>query len=582
LYLCTYPLKLKLKSLLMRKLLTFVAALFITGSLFAGGLVTNTNQSAAWVRLPARNASTGIDAVYYNPAGLMKLENGFHVSLSNQSIWQTREISNNYAGPPATVVPAVSGATYGLNQTVYKGTAQAPVYPSVFAVYKMDKLAFSLGFGIVGGGGSATYDKGLPSFAMSPSDLVPSLAAKAGVKGYKLDAFFEGSSVFMGFQGGVSFKINDMISIAAGVRYVTAKNTYKGHLQDIQLDVSGAWVPASTVLTGLATQLTGITTIPASLAPALPALGTQNLTVAAGFSATIAAAKPSIEAALAALGVPAATIATMNLNTISATITGATPALNAQIAQLTATSTLVANQSADVAQTGSGISPIFSVNISPSENLNIAVKYEMMTKLELANKTVQDLTIGYTSGGIPITMFPDGAKTRNDMPALLSLGVDYKLSSSLKLSVGSNYYFDKGADYGHKTDDDLNSSTPTVHIANKDIIASNGLSLQGGLEYNISEKILVSGGYIWSNKGVNDKYQSDLTFGQATQTFGAGGAYNITEKIQLNLGASCTLYKDATKTTDHMFPSSPAVNVQSLETYKKRTILVGLGLDFRF
>ena len=75
----------------MRKFLTFVSATFITGSMFAGGLVTNTNQSASWVRLPSRNASIEIDAVYYNPAGLMKLDNGFHFSLNNQTIFQNKD-----------------------------------------------------------------------------------------------------------------------------------------------------------------------------------------------------------------------------------------------------------------------------------------------------------------------------------------------------------------------------------------------------------------------------------------------------------------------------------------------------------
>ena len=44
---------------------------------FAGGLLTNTNQSAQFVRMLSRNASTQIDAVYFNPAGLIKLENGW-------------------------------------------------------------------------------------------------------------------------------------------------------------------------------------------------------------------------------------------------------------------------------------------------------------------------------------------------------------------------------------------------------------------------------------------------------------------------------------------------------------------------
>ena len=61
----------------------------------------------------------------------------------------------------------------------------------------MDKLAFSLGFNPIGGGGGAIYKKGLPSFEIGQSDLVPSLAAKAGVQGYRLDAYFEGTSILL-------------------------------------------------------------------------------------------------------------------------------------------------------------------------------------------------------------------------------------------------------------------------------------------------------------------------------------------------------------------------------------------------
>jgi len=557
----------------MKKLLTFVAAVFITGSLLAGGLVTNTNQSAAWVRLPARNASVGIDAAYFNPAGLMKLENGFHISLSNQSIWQKREIENNYAGP---------GSAFGLNENVYKGTVTAPAFPSIYAVYKMDKLAFSLGFNPIGGGGGALYEKGLPSFEMSPSDLVPALASQ-GASAYKLDAYFEGTSTFFGFQGGLSYKINDWLSVAAGLRYVTAKNTYEGHLKDIEINMGGQWMKASDIFSGLAMELTSITTIPTSLAPAIDG-GAGGLTLAEMVGANLmdADTKTDIETALVTIGVPAANIPVMTVTQISGTITTATPTVLTQAATATATSTLVADQAADAAQSGSGISPIFSVNISPSEDLNIAIKYEMATKLDLENNTTQDLLVGYTATGTRITMFPNGAMTRNDMPAMLAIGVDYNLSSDLRLSLGTNYYFDKAADYGHKIDADLNSSTPTTHIPNSDIIENNGMSVQGGLEYNISGKLLISGGYIWSNQGANDKYQSDLTYGLGTQTFGAGGAYSINDKIQINLGAGYTKYMEDTKEVDHMFPSDPPVNIPATESYNKSTFMVAVGLDLRF
>jgi long-subunit fatty acid transport protein len=557
----------------MRKFLTFIVAIFITGTLIAGGLVTNTNQSAAWVRLPSRNASVGIDAVYFNPAGLMKLENGFHVSLSNQSIWQTREINNSYAGP---------GNAFGLNEHTFKGTVTAPAFPSVSAVYKMDKLAFSFGFYPVGGGGGAIYKKGLPSFEISQSDLVPLLAPSMGASAYRLDVYFKGSSIFFGYQGGVSYKINDLISVAVGLRYVTAKNTYEGHLNDIEVQLPSGWTRADAIMNGISANLTAITTIPTQLAPAITGgLGGLTLAQAALLSPAIAAAKSSIETALATIGVPAANIPLMNLSTISGTVTAASPSLLTKAATYSATATLLGDQSVDVSQTGSGTTPVLSVNISPSENLNIGIKYEMATKLDLKNKTVKDFLVGYTATGTPITMFPDGDKTRNDMPAMLAIGVDYKLSSSLKLSLGSNYYFDKSADYGHKVDDDLNSATPTIHIANKDIFESNGMSFQGGLEYSISEKLLVSGGYIWANQGANSKYQSDLTYGLGSQTFGVGGAYSFSDKVQLNLGVSYTTYMKDSKTVDHIF-SGTGADITSTETYQKSTFLFGVGVDLRF
>jgi long-subunit fatty acid transport protein len=558
----------------MRKSLILFAATLITGSLFAGGIVTNTNQSAAWVRQPARNASVGIDAVYYNPAGLMKLENGFHFSLSNQTIFQTKDVENFYKGP---------SDAFGLNEGLYTGKISAPVFPTIQAAYKMDKLAFSFGFGPVGGGGGATYKKGLPSFEMSQSDLVPLLASQ-GAQGYRLDAYLKGSSVFYGFQGGVSYKINDWISVAAGLRYVAAKNTYLGHLKDIEVDMAGTWTRADAIMNGISAQLTGITTIPTQLQPLTSNPATQGLTLTqlVGAGLVPAATKTSIEGALAAIGVPAANIPVMTVTQISGTVTAASPTLIAQAAKYTATATLLGDQEVDVEQTGSGISPFFSVNLSPSEKLNIGIKYEMVTKMELTNKTAKDLLVGFTTIGEQITMFKDGAKTPSDMPAMLSIGIDYKVASKVKLSLGSNYYFDKSADYGHKLDLDLNSSTPSTFVKNKEIIDDNGWSLQAGLEVNLSEKLLVSGGYILANQGVNSKYQSDLTYFLGTHTFGVGGAYSVTDKIQINLGAGYTIYIDDEKMVDHMFASPTPVNIPARETYAKKTMMFGVGVDFRF
>jgi long-chain fatty acid transport protein len=554
LYRCTgYPLKFKLKSLLMRKLLTFIVALLVTGSLFAGGIVTNTNQSAAWVRLPSRNASTSIDAVYYNPAGLMKLQNGFHISLSNQFISQTREVDNSYSR---------------FNENEFKGTASAPLFPSIYAVYKMDKLAFSVGFGVVGGGGAATFAKGLPSFEMNQSDLVPALAATQGANAYSMDVNFKGKSAFFGYQGNISYKITDWLSVAAGVRYVTAKNTYEGSLNNVMVNIGATntlglpagWNRADLIMTKIAAGATTAATNTTALVGG--GAGSLTLAQAQGLLIITPGQRAQLEGGLASFGSP-----------ITVTIAQADAVFKSAAATYSAKSTILADQSADVTQTGSGFTGIFSVNISPSDNLNIAIKYETETALNLKNKTTKDLLIGYTSTGTPITQFPDGDMTRNDMPALLSMGVDYKLSSSLKVSLGMNYFFDKSANYGHKINGAL--------MQNKDIIESNGLSISGGVEYNITKKILVSGGYIWANKGVNAAYQSDLNYFLGSNTIGFGGAYNITDKIQINLGFSTTIYGNDSKNVDHLFPGV-TTPITTLETYKKNTIMGGLGLDFRF
>jgi long-chain fatty acid transport protein len=532
----------------MRKFLTFIAATFITGSLFAGGLVTNTNQSAAWVRLPARNASVSIDAAYYNPAGLMKLENGFHFSLSNQTIFQTKTVQNFYKGP---------GGAYGLNQSLYEGNVSAPFFPSLYAVYKMDRLAFSFGFNPVGGGGSAVYKKGLPSFEMGISDLVPTLAASKGATKYRLDAYLDGKSVFFGFQGGVSFKINDMISVAAGLRYVSAKNTNLGHIKGIEVLLPSGWTRADTIMYGI------------SRTAKSSANGLQGA-ITLGLVNGSDPVSPAVAAGLTALGI----------NPTGFTNTMAVGAFNQASATYNAKGTLLADQEVDGTQTGSGVTPIFSVNISPSENLNIGFKFEMATKLVLQNNTLKDLKVGYTSTGSPITMFPDGEMNSADMPAMISVGVDYKVAETVKLSFGSNYFFDKKSDYGHKMNLDYNSSTPTTPVTNSYIIDHNGFSLMAGAEINLTDKLLVSGGYIWSNRGVNDNYQSDLTYGLGSNTFGIGGAYSINEKILLNLGFGYTMYSEDEKYLTHVFPTGQLYSPR--ETYNKNAMILAVGVDFSF
>jgi long-chain fatty acid transport protein len=549
----------------MKKLFLMLAIGWMAaGLVMAGGIVTNTNQSASWVRMPAQDATRNIDAVFYNPAGLFRLKDGFHLSINNQYISQQQKVENFYKGP---------GDAYGLNQSLYKGTVTAPLFPGIYGVYKMDKLAISFGINPIGGGGGAEYKTGLPSFEMSPSDLVPSLASQ-GATGYKLDTYFKGTSVYMGYQLGLSYKISDMVQVFVGARYVTVKNTYSGYLKNIQLNMGGNWMSANTVLQGVAAQLTGITTIPTELAPAIAGgFGGATLAQLVGAGAMTAADEAQINAALAALQVPAANIPLMTVNQISGTVTAATPTLNAQAAAATANAGLVSDQEADVTQTGSGITPIIGVNLSLTEKLNIGIKYEFATKMDVTNKTTKDVTVGFTSTGTPITMFPDGAKTNSDMPAYLSVGAEYAATDKLTIALGAHYYFDRAVNYG--------KSIAGVEVDNKAVIDHNFIELAAGLEYKLSGKFLVSAGYLMTKTGVNDAYQTDLDYSLSTNTFGLGGQYAFTENIKLNFGYANTFYTKGQTTIDHLFTATNTV-IPANQTYWKNTQIISLGIDLSF
>jgi long-subunit fatty acid transport protein len=435
-------------------------------------------------------------------------------------------------------------------------------------VYKLDKLAFSAGFVPIGGGGGATYEDGLPSFEMGQSDLVPALATKMGATAYKMDVYFKGTSIFFGFQGAVSYKINDWLSVAAGARYIAAKNTYEGYLKDVQVKTAAGWTDASVIMSGIA----GQATTAAASTTALKNAGAGALTLAQAEAASIitTAQRLALEGALTGFGSPT----TVTITQADAVFKGAATVYGNK-------ATLLSDQEADAKQTGSGITPFFSINISLLENLNVAIKYEMATKLDLTNKTTKDLTTGFLNEDPtkPITKFPNGEKVRNDLPAMLTVGAELKLSK-IKITAGGDFYFDKSSDYGHYIDATPQNSTDySVHIDNSEIIANNGIALEAGAEISLTEKLLASAGYVYANKGVNSLYQSDLNYDLATHTFGAGGAYLITDKIKINLGGSYTMYMEDSKDVDHFLGSA---NLLPKETYKKSTLLFGVGLDFSF
>lgn len=530
----------------MKKLSLFAAILLLAQVSFAGGILTNTNQSVQFARMLSRNASTKIDAVYFNPAGIMKMENGFHFGIHNQTIFQTRTITTEAS----------------LNRQEYEGDVKAPLFPTAFAVYKMDKLAFSLGFGPNGGGGSADYKNGLPSFESLIADqvngtLVPGLSGLSAFgqdvqEGYGVDIHFKGQSVFWGFQFGVSAKISDMFSVYGGARYLSAVNNYSGAIENIQLNVNGSLTNAVTFLTDASNLVSNAATDATNAASSLQSLidgGASAYTlsqVEMGGHIT-SEQKNTLVQGLLGLGLSQTQIDAMNVAQVQGAYTQGAETLNATSAELAATSVLLKDKELDTEQTGRGITPILGVNIAPTENLNIGIKYEFKTGLKLTNKTDVDDT-GF---------FPDGQKTSSDIPAILAIGANYKISDAFSAQLSYNTYFDKNVNWGQNM------------YGQEKTIDGNTWEVALGVQYNISDNFAVSLGAMRSRTNVSEQYQSDFSYSNPSYSGGLGFEWKLSEALTLDAGFMATNYESQDKSFGDYS-----------ENYDKASYVFALGISY--
>lgn len=219
---------------------------------FAGGLLTNTNQNAAFLRNPARDAVIAIDGVYSNPAGIAFLPQGFHLSLSWQAAFQKRQITSTF--PYYAAGEGNNGAT----TKFFEGVSKAPVIPSFQAAYVFnDKWSVSAQFAVGGGGGKCEFKEGLGTF----EKLVGGQIMGAGASAYSMMQQLTGEQYFYGIQLGATYKIGDKVSLFGGARAVLASCSYVGAITNVK--ASGAltqsqMVDAGTYFSTLASYLQAV------------------------------------------------------------------------------------------------------------------------------------------------------------------------------------------------------------------------------------------------------------------------------------------------------------------------------------
>ena len=498
--------------------LFFVVTTSMILQAYAGGLVSNTNQSASYYRMLARGATTEGDAVYYNPAGLAFMEQGFTLSLNTQMIWMQRTINNDLG--TLNLHQGKAG-----NNSEFVGNLYVPFFPGIYAAYKTGQWTFSLGFNPPAGGGSIEFADGLPMLELPVSVLPGTVSAlQIPTANYSMSSMMKGSSICYGVQAGASYRITDVIGAFAGVRMLFASNSYEGYLREIKINpqlpgdlgaiVSGQMVDAAG-LTAQGNQIDGIAT---TLEPLLPG-GDPHILSQYYQLKTLAGGLKAIAA-----GIPGNTVL-------------------------------------DVSQKGNGIAPILGVHIN-LVRFHFAAKYEFKTNITIKNETASNA----------MNMYPDGLELRSDVPALLSLAGSMDIVPSLKLSVGYIHHFEKQAKIESWV------AIPTVDnpaagaIMNRaDLIDGGTNEILAGLEFNLNERLTFSTGCQYSMVNVSDLWQNDITHNLTNFTFGLGAAFNINERITLNIGGLNTWYTTSTvEITNYT------------QKYDRTNKAIALGIDFRF
>jgi len=201
-----------------------MTALFCLSATLPAQMDNLTNLSVEWMRMPARNAaSDSADIVVYNPAALVRLGEGFHFNLGNQSL--LRKPSHTY------------DFGLGAGPRTFSQDGIDPLLPNFYAAYCKDKWAVYGGLYISGGGAVADYPQGsiatdLVSMMVLGSPVLDEYGQPTGYlygdiyQGTK-DQFLKASSYYLTATVGGAYSFSDSLSASFGLRYLNAVNKTK-------------------------------------------------------------------------------------------------------------------------------------------------------------------------------------------------------------------------------------------------------------------------------------------------------------------------------------------------------------------
>ena len=502
------------------KTVCLTAAIASSSFSFAGGLLTNTNQNIAFNRMMSREASIGIDGVYFNPAGVAFLGQGHHLSLNWQLAYQDRSIKNDYQ-------LFTNNVNNPFTPRTFKGKAFAPVIPSLQYAYNKGRWSFQANLALAGGGGKCTFDNGLGSFekivsetamgACQLAQVVDGVAAQYGVPAvfsskfgkdgkYTYDSYMHGRQYYYGISIGAAYKVNDNFAVYGGVRTVYALCNYYGYVRDIKVGnmplyqvldptkTTAADIELSCDQTGLGfTPMIGVDF----------KTGRWNFSAKYEFKTRMRLKNKSVN--------QTPSIGNLDGNLRNAYLAGGVPEAAADA--------ILSNQNVQGATT--------------------MLKKQFNAEL-----------------GEAIGEYEDGKKIEGDIPALLTVGVGYKPIDELRINVGFHWFDDKHATSYNNRQKKLDRGT---------------FEYSAGVEYDLNKKFTVSTGWQRTSYGMTNDYMDDKSFIVSSNSVGVGGVIHLSKKMDLQVAYFHTFY-ETMKTQKNNYSAD----------FTRNNNVFGVGLDINF
>lgn len=203
------------------------------------------------------------------------------------------------------------------------------------------------------------------------------------------------------------------------------------------------------------------------------------------------------------------------------------------------------------------------LNYLVTEKLNLGLRYDSKVKMNFETDSSSTTTLG----GKPIAgnnlfgqLYPeyvDGNKNRRDLPALLALGAQYKVTDSWNVYSGVTYYFNKAANIDEGVELETGASRTY----------QDGYEIAIGSELQLNEKFSWLVGINYSVTGASLDNYHDSEYALDSIMLGTGVKYAVTPNMILLGSVSHYFY----------LPES-----NEGYDYKKRMTAIGMGITYKF